>query len=224
MSQTFRFNDDAVLKHLNIRKEGDDEKVLKVDLKVESNTDMVVPDYLDTGLRSFLWSPQGIVRNPMVKAISYEGEVASCIAEAEGLIFTGVTVHKFKVEPLDSFRAKVTMTLTFEPSKSDVAILAERFAEGVKLSITSQPSLLDDDAAAGAGTASAPAPTGEEPDPLLEQARTVIVTEKRASISLVQRHLRIGYNRAARLLEALEKSGVVSAMSNDGHRKVVVEA
>ena len=45
-----------------------------------------------------------------------------------------------------------------------------------------------------------------------------------ASISLVQRHLRIGYNRAARLLEQMENSGVVSAMSSNGNREILAPA
>ena len=50
----------------------------------------------------------------------------------------------------------------------------------------------------------------------------IVLKNRRASISLVQRHLRIGYNRAARLLEQMEKSGVVSAMSGAGQREVLV--
>ena len=55
-----------------------------------------------------------------------------------------------------------------------------------------------------------------------EHAVAIVLQHKRASISLVQRHLRIGYNRAARLLEQMEKSGVVSAMSGAGQREVLV--
>ncbi|MDO8065614.1 DNA translocase FtsK [Janthinobacterium sp. SUN206] len=50
---------------------------------------------------------------------------------------------------------------------------------------------------------------GSASDPLYEQAVEVVRTQQRASISLVQRHLRIGYNRAARLIEAMEAAGVV---------------
>ena len=52
-----------------------------------------------------------------------------------------------------------------------------------------------------------------EADPMYDQAVAVVLQHRRASISLVQRHLRIGYNRAARLLEQMEKSGLVSSMA-----------
>ena len=61
-----------------------------------------------------------------------------------------------------------------------------------------------------------------ESDALYDQAVAVVLQHKRASISLVQRHLRIGYNRAARLLEQMEKSGIVSAMATNGNRDIIV--
>ena len=61
-----------------------------------------------------------------------------------------------------------------------------------------------------------------EADPMYDQAVSVVLRHKRASISLVQRHLRIGYNRAARLLEQMEKSGLVSAMASNGNRDLLV--
>ncbi|HEV3018573.1 MAG TPA: DNA translocase FtsK 4TM domain-containing protein [Burkholderiaceae bacterium] len=67
------------------------------------------------------------------------------------------------------------------------------------------------------------APTGEA-DPLYDQAVEIVVRNRRASISLVQRHLRIGYNRAARLLEDMEKAGLVSAMQSNGNREILVPA
>jgi S-DNA-T family DNA segregation ATPase FtsK/SpoIIIE len=63
-----------------------------------------------------------------------------------------------------------------------------------------------------------------ENDPMYDQAVAVVLQHRRASISLVQRHLRIGYNRAARLLEQMEKSGLVSAMSTNGNRDIIVPA
>lgn len=60
-----------------------------------------------------------------------------------------------------------------------------------------------------------------ENDPLYDQAVEIVLKNRRASISLVQRHLRIGYNRAARLIEAMEHSGLVSAMDGRGGREVL---
>ena len=63
-----------------------------------------------------------------------------------------------------------------------------------------------------------------EADPLYDQAVAIVLENKRASISLVQRHLRIGYNRAARLLEDMEKAGLVSKMSGSGNREILMRA
>lgn len=60
-----------------------------------------------------------------------------------------------------------------------------------------------------------------ESDPMYDQAVEVVLKHRRASISLVQRHLRIGYNRAARLLEQMENSGLVSTMQSNGNREIL---
>ena len=65
---------------------------------------------------------------------------------------------------------------------------------------------------------------GGEGDAMYDQAVAIVLQHKRASISLVQRHLRIGYNRAARLLEQMEKSGLVSSMSTNGNRDILIPA
>ncbi|AAU49987.1 DNA translocase FtsK [Burkholderia pseudomallei] len=76
----------------------------------------------------------------------------------------------------------------------------------------------DEGSAAGTGEANG------ESDPLYDQAVEIVIKNRRASISLVQRHLRIGYNRAARLLEQMEQSGLVSAMSSSGNREILTPA
>lgn len=65
---------------------------------------------------------------------------------------------------------------------------------------------------------------GDESDELYDKAVAVVLQTRRPSISLVQRHLRIGYNRAARLIEQMEKAGLVSAASATGAREVLVPA
>jgi S-DNA-T family DNA segregation ATPase FtsK/SpoIIIE len=66
-------------------------------------------------------------------------------------------------------------------------------------------------------------PSGEK-DPMYDQAVEIVLKNRKASISLVQRHLKIGYNRAARLVEDMEKAGLVSAMSTNGQRDILVPA
>jgi len=63
---------------------------------------------------------------------------------------------------------------------------------------------------------------GAEKDPMYDQAVEVVLKNRKASISLVQRHLKIGYNRAARLVEDMENAGLVSAMSGSGQREILV--
>ena len=63
-----------------------------------------------------------------------------------------------------------------------------------------------------------------EADPLYDQACEIVLKTRRASISLVQRHLRIGYNRAARLIEQMERAGMVSTMQSNGNREVLAPA
>ena len=77
-----------------------------------------------------------------------------------------------------------------------------------------------EDAAGGAGGGEL---SGEK-DPLYDQAVEIVLRTRRPSISLVQRHLRIGYNRAARLIEDMERAGMVSPMQTNGNREVLVPA
>ena len=96
---------------------------------------------------------------------------------------------------------------TAEP-KYDENILNEQFDLDSK---TSPKSLIDTNKKEDA-----------EKDPLYDEAVAIIFKNRRASISLVQRHLRIGYNRAARLLDAMESAGIVSEMRSNGNREILV--
>ena len=70
-----------------------------------------------------------------------------------------------------------------------------------------------DEAAGGGGDS--------ESDPLYDQAVAFVTESRRASISSVQRKLKIGYNRAARIIEAMEEAGVVTEMGTNGQREVI---
>jgi DNA segregation ATPase FtsK/SpoIIIE, S-DNA-T family len=61
-----------------------------------------------------------------------------------------------------------------------------------------------------------------EKDPMYDKAVDIVLKNQKASISLVQRHLSIGYNKAANLLEAMEKAGLVTAMNGRGQREILV--
>ena len=64
--------------------------------------------------------------------------------------------------------------------------------------------------------------SSDENDELYDEAVSFVIESRRASISAVQRKLRIGYNRAARIIEAMEMAGLVSEMSSNGSREVLV--
>ena len=66
--------------------------------------------------------------------------------------------------------------------------------------------------------------SGGDKDPMYDQAVEIVLKNRKASISLVQRHLKIGYNRSARMLEEMEKTGLISAMSGSGQREILVPA
>ena len=66
--------------------------------------------------------------------------------------------------------------------------------------------------------------SGGEKDALYDQAVEIVLKDRKASISYVQRKLKIGYNRAARLLEDMENAGLVSALTSSGQRDILVPA
>ncbi|MDM7456304.1 MAG: DNA translocase FtsK 4TM domain-containing protein [Tepidimonas sp.] len=99
-----------------------------------------------------------------------------------------------------------------------VAFLKERYGE---------PDYVEDvlEAATGEGLDGAnigDAQASGEKDPLYDQAVAIVLQDRKASISYVQRKLKIGYNRAARLLEDMEKAGLVSALTASGQRDILV--
>jgi S-DNA-T family DNA segregation ATPase FtsK/SpoIIIE len=90
-----------------------------------------------------------------------------------------------------------------------------------------EPEYVDDIVSASQETGPIPGWSGsesssEDADELYDEAVNFVLESRRASISAVQRKLRIGYNRAARLIESMEEAGLVSEMSSNGSREVLV--
>ncbi|AEB28131.1 DNA translocase FtsK [Francisella hispaniensis] len=70
---------------------------------------------------------------------------------------------------------------------------------------------------------SSPGSSGDSEDPLYNEAVEIVIKTQKASISAVQRKLKIGYNRSARLMEEMEENGIVSEMNQNGMREVLIK-
>jgi S-DNA-T family DNA segregation ATPase FtsK/SpoIIIE len=87
-----------------------------------------------------------------------------------------------------------------------------------------EPSYLNsitEESESGGAIGGMPGESGGESDDLYDQAVAIITRERKASTSFIQRHLQIGYNRAARIIERMESEGVVSAANHVGKREVL---
>jgi len=85
-----------------------------------------------------------------------------------------------------------------------------------------EPDYMEDILSGESETTSAVGDDDAESDPLYDQAVNVVIESRKASISYVQRRLRVGYNRAARLVEQMERSGLVGPLQSNGSREVLV--
>ncbi len=84
--------------------------------------------------------------------------------------------------------------------------------------------VLEDDTDDSEGDLRTSKAKGEEKDPMYDQAVEIVLKNRKASSALLLRHLKIGYNRSARMLEDMEKAGLISAVSSVGQRNVLVPA
>lgn len=225
----FKVSGKATIKHLNVRKEGpDDEKILAVDVKLEiSGVDRRLCGYFDEALEAFLWRGDTdalIQRNTFMHPVSYCNEIAGATVCIGSQTYLGCDVKKFALDPRDGGVFNLVCSVAVYPTSNDVSALAKLVQEDASVSIEGPPDLFD----ASGGQSATPTDktrdmltSTEAPDELLQAAHALVIEHQKASISLVQRHLKIGYNRAARLLEALELAGHVSPMGAAGERRVI---
>ncbi|WP_278651935.1 DNA translocase FtsK [Pandoraea pnomenusa] len=212
--EKFQFNGKAVIQHLNTRKKGpDDEQELVLDLKLRAVTDYAVMGAFDEGLAAFVFFSNGAVRNKALGPITFTHELSDYRLEMDGSVFTAVRIKKFAIEPKDGFKVALTMLATFKPSPDEVARIAEFLQDDIDVLLSPQNGELGFGDSFSAGDAGF--------DELYPEAVRLVRAEGKASISMIQRHLRIGYNRAARLLEMLEQGSFVSAAKADGTRDIL---
>jgi hypothetical protein len=239
----FRIIGTVSVKHINARKEGqDDDKKLAVDLKFGARVDERVFHFFNDCMPDALWLPgTGAVRNLSMGPIPFNTEHEGYRLECLGAVHNGVKVKKFSMAALDGRHIDLVFSVSFDPEGNDVAILAEHLQEDFQIILQPDTAELpfdgegfDDGVWCVTVQPAQPAPPDhmgptdsdllagmDGDDPLLEQAKDIVIAQGKASISLIQRHLQIGYNRAARLLESLESLGYVSAMDNTGARTVI---
>lgn len=230
----FKLAGSATIKHINIRKEGpQDDKILAVDLKLEfEQIDGGICAYFDDAMAGFLWRDSAmIVRNAFLAPLEYGHTISCACVEIDDHRFFGAEVKKFKIEPKDGGRITLNCAVSLQPSTLEVSDFARRLQDSATVTIEGPPDLFDAAPAPNQPqdtTASLPLdnvvitlkgrksdaeppatdePADSGPDPLYDQAINIVQTERKASVSLVQRRLQIGYNRAARLIEAMEKAG-----------------
>ena len=226
----FAFKGTAALTHLNLRKEGDeDSRELAVDAKFKAKTARSIFKHFDTELADVLWTDAQAVRNLFLGALKFS-LTAKCDFDIYGMRFTGVEVKSFSLTPLDGERVEIIFSVSFNPSTSDMKDLSACVSDDVDIDLQPVPDLFTGAGEAGKFTnltitsraALGPTIPEEVTDPLLSEAVEIVKADKRASISGIQRKLRIGYNRAARMLESMETMGLVSPMSPEGHRTVLL--
>jgi len=220
----FEYKGKAEIKHLNVRKEGqEDAKELAVDIKIQCVTSADMLDFFHDGLKDALFTDVGAVKNVYLSPIAFSNKILNCELNILEQRYYGVDAGKFTFEPKDDNRVIMTFSVSIQPNGTDVAQLAEFVMDEVNIHILPQPQL-DFSGAEEVAKDLNEVVVEDEADALYDQAVSVVLKQQRASISLVQRNLKIGYNRAARLIERMEKDGVVSAMESNGNRAVLKAA
>lgn len=217
----------AAIQHLNVRKEGpEDEKILAVDVKLSfKKVDRRLCAYFDDALEAFLWRGDTnalIARNFWLATITYDNSVIGASVKIGTREFSNCDVRKFSLKPADGGVMTLTCSVTLYPNSADVSSLAKLVQDEEQASIEGPPDLFDAPPAPASAKALPPYPLSDQaPDPLYAEAVTLVCKSGKASTSYLQRNLKLGYNRAARLLEEMEKAGAVSPMGSSGSRTVL---
>lgn len=222
---------EAQLKHLNIRKEGNEEDAITaIDLKIECETSAaVLIPLLGADRAPAFWhdnADEDVLYTGLSEvktwAVFEDHELRFC-----GLRFPIAKLKNFSFKPV----AKKNVELTFSaairsPSDQQINVLAEMLHAGSALEVIAPPDLFDgiqpsEGMVAATGEKQVTLSLVDNEDALYPEAVAFVCETKKASISAIQRKLRVGYNRAALLIEKMEVAGVVSAANHAGVREVL---
>ena len=142
----------------------------------------------------------------------------------------GITKLRLSKIPTPELDARILLSYVINYQNTiymhnDIIISKEVNRVSSDLQSKSQPIFIDEVTTAQGGEFSSDDKTSEngdtETDPLFDEAVKLVTESGNASISSVQRKLRIGYNRAARIVEKMEEIGIVSELESNGKREVL---
>lgn len=236
-----KFLKGATLEHINVRKQGnEDNSFMALDLKLAGEcSNSCLPRILgcEPNQVDVFWREDGDF-NPLFSGLTEikswaEFENCELILDVREQSFKGVKVKNIRFKPVSNLNVILTISVSIEDvGNSDMPLLANQLRETMGCEIIGQPEfsltvetspnnmqktvrevqqhLLGDD-----DESDTPA------DSLYADAVSLVKREKKASISQVQRNFKIGYNRAARLVEQMEFDGIVSAMKSNGQRELI---
>ena len=242
----------AELKHINLRKEGpNDAQEPALDLKFTGKVPAELIDELIGGMEEMkgqalaaFWRDDGAPRFMGMSDIKFFRQIENATAVLDGIEVRSVKVKNFSFSPSEKGTGYLTFSVSStEPPGRSIAVFAEALHENMKVHITVPQGDLfaggDEDPKVAAGNLDAMAREdggaslesggkvlatfGDGPDPLYEQAVAIVRETGRCSISSLQRALKTGYNRSARLVERMESEGVVSTPDEKGARKVITD-
>jgi len=227
----------AELTHLNVRKEGpnDDMKQTAIDAKFSCETSgAVLKTLLGTDYVPDFWERDG--EEVTARYVGIETIKSWAFFDDHQLIFGGlkfdsVKLKGFVFKPVGQGAVELVFQASINnPTERELCILAEMLKGCALLEVVAPPDLFDEnqvDISSGFEHLDEADSSDEEgsdsDDTLYEAAKSYVREERKASISFIQRKLRIGYNRAARIVESLERNGVVSAIDGQGKRLVLEE-
>lgn len=239
------FTGGVQITHLNLRKtDPNDADTLAADVKMVG---FVEADILPTLLCCAATEVQNLwhhdddqsPRFPMIEKVQLTNVYRAHYLILRGHRFTGVDIKKLSYSAADHRRIELTFSATIaHPSDPEVMLLTELLQDCAACEIDCDPDLFSDQEenerrSMGMIAKEPPAEDQNEmdfssgvydADPMYSNAVEVVRDLKKATISTLQRKLKIGYNRAARLIEALEFNRVVSVPDTHGVRTVLAVA